>query len=53
MHSLIFDNTLRHPLYLSFEGYLALFGAAIFCNSAATCWLKFTPLRFTAWTLMR
>jgi len=50
---LIFDNTLRHPLYLSFEGYLALFGAAIFCNSPATCWRKFTLPRFTAWTLTR
>jgi hypothetical protein len=45
---LISDNTSEHPLHLTLEGYLALFGAPIFCNSAATCWRKFIPPLFTA-----
>jgi hypothetical protein len=53
MHRLTFDNTLPVPLHLTLEGYLALFGAVIFCNSAAACWRKFIPPLFTALTLTK
>ncbi|PYK27826.1 MAG: hypothetical protein DME52_02835, partial [Verrucomicrobia bacterium] len=33
-------NTFGNPLHLTLQGYLALFGAAIFCHPAATMLAK-------------